>query len=159
MHVDHQVVFRAPDLFKEIEEAEHGAPSLARLREIATRKENHIRERGMMTDDLRVFRRDQPVNSRMRITRTQFYQHRDRMHDVAERRRFDQQDARELGGMKTQPVLALNLCALDLPVQLTKDKSARMMPLVKLETARPRAAFHLHGASCATRASRLHLSS
>src|SRR5262245_64098494 len=36
MHVDHQVVFRAPDLFKEIEEAEQGAPSLARLRRIAT---------------------------------------------------------------------------------------------------------------------------
>jgi hypothetical protein len=61
--------------------------------------------------------------------------------------------------MQTQPVLALNLCALDLPVQLAKDKSARVMPLVKLETARPRAAFHLHGASRATRASRLHLSS
>src|SRR5262249_687981 len=87
-----------------------------------------------------------------------FYQHWDRVHNVAERRRFDQQDARELGGMQTQPVLALNLCALDLPVQLAKDKSARVMPLVKLETARPRAAFHLHGASRATRASRLHLS-
>src|SRR5262245_35803416 len=36
MHVDHQIVFRAPDLFKEIEEAEQGAPSLARLRRIAT---------------------------------------------------------------------------------------------------------------------------
>src|SRR6516164_5491884 len=43
MHVDHQIVFCAPDLLKQIEKAEHGAPSLARLGEIATRKENHIR--------------------------------------------------------------------------------------------------------------------
>src|SRR5215471_6899918 len=40
MHVDHQIVFRVPDLFEQIEEAEHSAPFLARLREIATRKEN-----------------------------------------------------------------------------------------------------------------------
>ena len=33
---------RLSDLLKQIEKAEHGAPSLARLREIATRKENHI---------------------------------------------------------------------------------------------------------------------
>src|SRR6185503_3158572 len=85
MHVDHQIVFRAANLFEKIEESECGTPSLARLREIAARKENHIRERGMMADDLRILRRDQPVNSRTRITRTQFYQHRYRMHDIAER--------------------------------------------------------------------------
>src|ERR1700757_2298728 len=85
MHVDHQIVFRAPDLLEQIEKAEHGAPSLAGLREIATRKENHIRERGMMANDLRILRRDQPVNSRTRITRAQLYQHRDRMYHVAER--------------------------------------------------------------------------
>ena len=100
MHVDHQIVFRAPDLFEQIEEAQRGAPFLAGLREIASREENHIRERGMMTDDLRVLGGDQPVNARTRITRTQFYQHRDRMHDVAERRRLDQvlaeRDRREL---------------------------------------------------------------
>src|SRR5215831_3144976 len=101
MHVDHQIVFRAPDLFEQIEEAERGAPSLAALREIAACKENHIRERGMMTDDLRILRRDQPVNSRTRITRTQFYQHWYRVHDVAERGRFDQQNARELGRLQT----------------------------------------------------------
>ena len=85
MHVDHQIVLRAPDLFEQIEEAQRGAPSLARLREIASRKENHIRERGMMTDDLRVLGCDQPVNARMRITRTQFYQHWDRVYNVAQR--------------------------------------------------------------------------
>src|SRR4029077_678496 len=85
MHVDHQIVFRAPDLFEEIEEAQRRAPSLARLREIASREENHIRERGMMTDNLRILRRDQPINARTRIPRTQFYQHWDRMHNVAER--------------------------------------------------------------------------
>ena len=85
MHIDHQIVFRAPDLFEQIEEAQRGAPSLAGLREIASREENHIRERGMMTDDLRVLGRDQPVNARTGITRTQFYQHWDRVHDVAER--------------------------------------------------------------------------
>jgi hypothetical protein len=111
------------------------------------------------------------------------------MHDVAERRRFDQQNTRELGGLKPDRVPVLNLCVLDLPVQFAKDKSARMMPLVKLqsatrnghvflfawgslfsvkredllETARPRAAFPLRSeamlVSYATRASRLHLSS
>src|SRR5215475_8055461 len=99
VHVDHQIVFRTPDLFKQIEESEHGAPSMTRLQEIATRKENHIRERGVMTDDLRVLRSDEPVNSRTRIARTQLYQHWNRMHDVAERRGFDQQNARELGGL------------------------------------------------------------
>src|SRR5215831_21030088 len=44
MHIDHQIVFRAPDLFEQIEEAECSAPSLAALREIAACKENHIRE-------------------------------------------------------------------------------------------------------------------
>src|SRR5262249_44405606 len=39
MHVDHQIVFRVPDLLEQIEETEHSAPSLAGLREIATRKE------------------------------------------------------------------------------------------------------------------------
>src|ERR1700748_3629289 len=88
----------------------------------------------MMTDDFRILRRDQPVNARTRIARTQFYQHRNRMHDIAERRRFDQQNARELGSLKPEPVSVLNLCILDLPVQFAKDKSARAMPLVKLRS-------------------------
>src|SRR4029077_5858216 len=70
MHVDHQIVFRAPDLFEQIKKAERSAPSLARFREFASSEENHTRERGMMTDDLRILRRDQPVNARTRITRT-----------------------------------------------------------------------------------------
>src|SRR4029077_11382667 len=76
MHVDHQIVFRAPDLFEQIKKADRSAPSLAGLREFASGEENHTRERGMMADDLRILRRDQPVNSRTRITRAQFYQHR-----------------------------------------------------------------------------------
>jgi hypothetical protein len=68
MHIDHQIVFRAPDLFEQIEEAQRGAPSLAGLREIASREENDIRERGMMTDDLRVLGRNQPVNAGTGIT-------------------------------------------------------------------------------------------
>src|ERR1044072_3377200 len=31
MHIDHQIVIRAPDLFEQIEEAKHGPPSLAGL--------------------------------------------------------------------------------------------------------------------------------
>src|SRR6476620_1982729 len=100
MHVDHQIVSRAPDLFEQIKKAERSAPSLSGFREFASREENHIRERGMMTNYLRVLRCDQPVNSRTRVTRTQLYQHRDRMHDVAERRRLDQQNSRELGSLK-----------------------------------------------------------
>src|SRR6478736_9059734 len=68
MHVDHQIVFRAPDLFEQIKEDERSAPSLAGLREFASGEENHIRERGMMADDLRILRRDEPVNSRTRVT-------------------------------------------------------------------------------------------
>src|ERR1043166_9994663 len=44
MHIDHQIIFCAPDLFEKIEKAQHRAPSLAPLREVATRKEDHIRE-------------------------------------------------------------------------------------------------------------------
>src|SRR5512140_3868397 len=39
MHVDHQIVFRAPDLFEQVEKAQRGAPSLAGLREMASREE------------------------------------------------------------------------------------------------------------------------
>jgi len=102
MHIDHQIVFRAADLFEQIKKAERCAPSLSGLREIAPRKENYIRERGMMTDNLRVLRRDQPVNSRTRITRTQFHQHWDRMHNVPERGRLDKQNTRELGGLQVR---------------------------------------------------------
>ena len=120
MHVDYQIVFRAPDLFEQIEESECGAPSLARLGEIATRKEYHIRERGMMPDDLGILRRDQPVNSRTRITRAQFYQHWNRVHNVAERRRFDQQNARELGSLEIRLSLVLNLCCFGEAIQFAK---------------------------------------
>jgi hypothetical protein len=57
------------------------------------------------------------------------------MHDIAERRRFDQQNARELGSLKPEPVPVLNLCVLDLPVQFAKDKSARVMLPLKLRSA------------------------
>ena len=71
-----------------------------------------------MTDNLRVLRRDQPVNSRTRITRTQFHQHWDRMHNVAERGRFDQQDARELGGLQ---VRGRGPCLISVAVQSADD--------------------------------------
>jgi len=63
----------------------------------------------MMTNYLRILRRDQPINSRAGITRTQFYQHGDRMHDVAKRRRFDQQDAGEFCRLQVGLRLVLNL--------------------------------------------------
>jgi hypothetical protein len=37
------------------------------------------------------------------------------MHDVAERRRFDQQNARELGGLQRGAILLL--CVVDLAIQ------------------------------------------
>ena len=120
MHVDHQIVFGAPNLLEQIEEAQRRAPSLTGLRKVATRKENHVRERGMMTDDLRILRRDQPVNSRTRITRTQLYQHWNRMHHVAERGRFDQQNARELGGLKPGVVPVIYVCSFNLTIQFAK---------------------------------------
>jgi hypothetical protein len=120
MHVDHQIVFRAADLFEQIKKAERSAPFLSGLREFASGEENHIRERWMMTDDLRILRRDQPVNARTRITRTQFYQHWDRMHNIAERRRFDQQNARELGSLKPEVERVIYVCCFDLAIQFVK---------------------------------------
>src|SRR5580765_4974243 len=43
MHVDHQIVFRAPDLFEQIKKAQRRAPFLPGLQEIASLEENHIR--------------------------------------------------------------------------------------------------------------------
>src|SRR6187551_3276443 len=68
MHIDHQIIFGAPDLLEQIEEAERGAPLLAGLQEITTREQEHIRESGMMTNDFGVLRRNQPINARTRIT-------------------------------------------------------------------------------------------
>src|SRR4029077_2288482 len=42
MHVDHQIVFRAPNLFEQIKKTERSAPSLSGFREIASREENHV---------------------------------------------------------------------------------------------------------------------
>src|SRR5262249_55657876 len=103
-----------------IEKTKCGAPPLAGLREIATRKENHIRERRMMADDLRVLGCDQPVDARTRITRTQFHEHRDRMNDIAERRWFDQQDARELGILKPRVVRLVYGYCFGLAIQFAK---------------------------------------
>src|SRR6476660_748145 len=64
MHVDHQIIFRATDLLEQIKEGEHDAPFLTWLEEIATRKENHSRQRGMMTNDLGILRCNQPINAR-----------------------------------------------------------------------------------------------
>jgi hypothetical protein len=107
-------------LFKQIEETPCRTPPLAGLREIAPRKEDHIRERGMMTDDLCVLRRNQPIDSRTRITRAQFYQHRDRVNNVAECGRLDQQNARELDGLQIRPWLVLDLCCFGMVIQFAK---------------------------------------
>src|SRR5947209_18474749 len=69
MHVDHQIVPRAANLFEQIEKIEHRAPPASSLREIAPSKKNGIRKRRMAAHDFRVLRRDQPVNPRTRITR------------------------------------------------------------------------------------------
>ena len=116
MHVDDQIVFRTPDLLKQIEERYHCAPSPAALREIASRKKNDIGERRMAAHDLSVFRRDQPVNARPRITRAQLHKHWDRMDDVTEGRRFDQQNAREPCRLQCRRAAVLYSCVLDLPV-------------------------------------------
>ena len=47
MHVDHQIVFRTPDLFEQIKKADCSAPFLAGLQEIATRKENQRHDNRM----------------------------------------------------------------------------------------------------------------
>ena len=86
MHVDHQIVLRAANLFEQIEKFQHRSPSATSLREIAPSKKNDIRKRRMAAHDLRVLRRDQPVNPRTRITGAQFHQHRDRVHDITQRR-------------------------------------------------------------------------
>jgi hypothetical protein len=42
------------------------------------------------------------------------------MHDVAERRRFDQQNARELGGLEPRGVRVLYDCCFDLAIQFCR---------------------------------------
>jgi len=42
------------------------------------------------------------------------------MHDIAERRRFDQQNARELGGLKPEVVRVIYVCCFDLAIQFVK---------------------------------------
>ncbi len=121
MHIDHQIVFRTPDLFEQIEKAQHRPPLLPALREIAPRKKDHVRERGMMAHDLRVFRGNKPVNPRLRIARAQLDQHRDRVHDVAQRRRLDQQNARELSRLQGLCVTVFRRCVFDLIAQSAKD--------------------------------------
>ena len=74
----------------------------------------------MMTDDFRILGCDQPVNARMRITGAQFYQHRDRMHNIAERGRFDQQNAREFGAFEPRAVRVVYVRSFELPIQFAK---------------------------------------
>ena len=89
MHVDHQIVLRAANLFEQIEKFQHRSPPATFFREIAPSKKNDIRERRMVAHDFRILRRDQPVNARTGITRTQLHKQRDGMDDVAQGRRFD----------------------------------------------------------------------
>src|SRR5262249_25572137 len=90
MHVDHQVVFRTANLLEQIEEIEYRAPLATLFREIAPSEKNHVRKRRMAAHDFRVLGGDQPVNSGTRIARAQLYQHRDRVHDITQRRGLDQ---------------------------------------------------------------------
>lgn len=85
MHVDDQIIFRPADLLEQIKECYQCAPFMAGLREIATRKKNNIRECRMAAYNFGVLRGDQPINSRVRVSRAQLYQHRYRVDDVAER--------------------------------------------------------------------------
>src|SRR2546423_8522795 len=71
VHVDHQIVLRAANLFEQIEKIQHRAPPATSFRKIAPGKKNDIRKRRMAAHDFRVLRRDQPVNPRTRITRAQ----------------------------------------------------------------------------------------
>src|SRR6476660_7032185 len=89
VQIDHQIVLRAADLLKQIKKRQHRMPSAAALREIAKRKKNDIRECRMTPHNLRVLRRDQPVDPRSWITRAQLHHHRQRMDDVAQARKFD----------------------------------------------------------------------
>src|SRR6188472_2114908 len=79
----------------------------------------------MMTNDLGILRCNQPINSRTRITGAQFYQHGDRMHHVAERRRFDQQNTRELRGLQIRLRLVIDLCCCGEAIQFAKTITRR----------------------------------
>jgi hypothetical protein len=57
------------------------------------------------------------------------------MHNVAERRGFDQQNARELGSLKIRGVRRLCLCCFDLTIQFAKDKSTQVSLPLKLRSA------------------------
>src|SRR6266576_3515094 len=81
-------------------------------RHLRPRKKNDIGERRMAAHELSVFRRDQPVNARPRITRAQLHKHWDRMDDVTEGRRFDQQNAREPCRLQCRRAAVLYSCVL-----------------------------------------------
>ena len=125
VHVDDQIVFRAANLFEQFEKCHQRTPSAAALRKIPAGKKNDIGQRWMAADDLRVLRGDQPVNPRMRITCAQLHKQRNSVDDVAQGRRFDQQNARELCGLQSRRIRLLYLCFFDLAVQLPKLNQMR----------------------------------
>ena len=79
----------------------------------------------MAAHDLSVLRRDQPVDPRCRITRAQFHQNRQRMQDVAQARKFNQQNPRELCGLQRRSVRVLCPRVFDLAIQLVKVHRSR----------------------------------
>src|SRR4029450_2825120 len=66
MHVNHQIVLRAANLFEQIEKIQHRAPPTTLLRKIAPSKKNDVRQRWMAAHDLRVLRSGEPGNARAR---------------------------------------------------------------------------------------------
>src|SRR5262245_22193118 len=75
----------------------------------------------MATYDFRVLRRDQPINASLWITSSQFYQNRDRVHHVPQRRGLDQENPRKFGGSQGQPIGIV--WEFSPAVQLPKGKS------------------------------------
>src|ERR1043166_10249729 len=95
-------------------------PSSAALRKIASFKWNDIRERRMAAHDFSVLRRDQPIDPRCRVTCAQLHKHGQRMDDVAQARKFDQQNAREFYGLQSRDVSGFCGCLFGLTVQWAK---------------------------------------
>src|ERR1041385_2895772 len=84
VQIDHQIVLHTADLLQQIEKRHQRAPPAAALRKIAPREKKHIRERRMTAHELSVLRRDEPVNPRFGITRTQLHKYRHRVHYVTQ---------------------------------------------------------------------------
>ena len=96
VYIDHELITGPPQSGQQPYQLSGGAPVAANSRELLPIEEHDPGESRVMPHQFCVFRSDEPVDLRTGETEPQFRQQRDGMHDVAERRRLNQQDAAKI---------------------------------------------------------------